>query len=175
VTIYTLGPHRAEISPDAYIHPAATIIGQVIIGPGSSVWPGAVLRGDAGPIVIGSGSNIQDGAVIHTTVEWPTRVGDHCVIGHLAHLEGCVLEDECLVGSNAVVLHGASVGSGALVGASALVPNRMVVPPATMALGVPARIVERAPAPGSILANARHYVERAAQYRAELRVDERYA
>ena len=116
------------------------------------MWPGAVLRGDYGTITVGARTSVQDGTVIHAGPGFPTVVGDGCVIGHLAHLEGCVLEDECLVGSGSVVLHHAVIGTGATVGANAVVPNRMEVPPGALALGRsgrhPARGVQPGPDPG---------------------------
>ncbi len=110
------------------------------IGPESTIWPTTVLRGDFGSITIGARTSVQDGTVIHAGPDFPTRVGDGCVIGHLAHLEGCTLEDDSLVGSGSVVLHHAIIGSGATVGANTVVPNRMDVPPGALALGVPASI-----------------------------------
>ena len=104
----------------------------------STVWPGAILRGDYGTITIGARTSVQDGTVIHATAENSTTVGDGCVIGHLAHLEGCLLEDSCLVGSGSVVLHNAVVETGATVGANAVVTNNMIVPAGALAVGVPA-------------------------------------
>ena len=140
MAIYQLGELVPDIDHRAYIHPDAVVIGDVKIGAEASVWPGAVLRGDFGTITIGARTSVQDGTVIHAGPGFPTTVGDGCVIGHLAHLEGCTLEDDCLVGSGSVVLHHAVVGSGATVGANAVVPNQMVVPPGALALGVPATI-----------------------------------
>ena len=108
--IYRLGELVPRIHPEAFIHPEAVLIGDVTIGSESTVWPGAVLRGDYGQIVIGDRSSVQDGTVIHAGPGFPTVVGDGCVIGHLAHLEGCTMEDESLVGSGSVVLHWAVVG-----------------------------------------------------------------
>ena len=88
MAIYALGEIQPIVHPLAYVHPDAVLIGNVTIGAESTVWPGAVLRGDAGPIVIGMRTSIQDGAVIHVTASSPTSVGSDCVIGHLAHLEG---------------------------------------------------------------------------------------
>ena len=119
MAIYALGDLVPDIAPDAYVHPDAVVIGDVTIGSESTIWPGAVLRGDSGPITIGERTSIQDGSVIHTTEHAPTRVGNDCVIGHLVHLEGCLIEDGSLVGSGAVVLHMARVRPGALVGAGA--------------------------------------------------------
>src|SRR5580692_1417656 len=140
MAVYELEGVAPRVDPEAYVHPDATVIGDVTIGPESTVWPSAVLRGDYGTISIGARTSVQDGSVIHAGPGFPTVVGDGCVIGHLAHLEGCILEDDCLVGSGAVVLHHAVVGSGATVGANAVVPNRMEVPPGALALGVPATI-----------------------------------
>jgi carbonic anhydrase/acetyltransferase-like protein (isoleucine patch superfamily) len=138
--IYALGDIEPSIDPTAYIHPDAVVIGEVTIGPESSVWPSTVLRGDPGGIIIGARTSIQDGTVIHTTPITPTHVGDECVIGHLVHLEGCIIGDGVLIGSGAIVLNGAVVEDEALVGAGALVPGSMVVPSRAMALGVPATL-----------------------------------
>jgi carbonic anhydrase/acetyltransferase-like protein (isoleucine patch superfamily) len=140
VPIYALGDLVPTLHPEAYIHPDAVVIGQVSVGAGSSVWPCAVLRGDYGSIMVGERTSIQDGAVLHATEALATVVGSECVIGHTAHLEGCVVEDRCLIGSGSVLLHRVTVRSGALVGAGALVSPGTEVPGGTMALGVPARI-----------------------------------
>lgn len=169
MAIYALGDQIPDIHPDAYIHPDAVIIGSVTIGAESSVWPSAVIRGDDGAIIIGARTSIQDGAVLHTTAFTPTTVGDDCVIGHLAHLEGCHIHDGALVGSQSVVLHHAIVETGALVGAGALVPNNMVVPARAMALGVPAKLRLEAASADLIVYSAKSYVERSKRFRAELR------
>jgi len=160
MTLYALGDERPRIHPDAYIHPEAVLIGEVRLGPGSSVWPGVVIRADNGPIVIGARTSVQDGAVIHTQLERQTRIGDDCVIGHLAHLEGCLLEDLVLIGSGAVVLEGVVCRSGSLVGAGAVVPPGTEVPAGAMALGVPARIREGVVSAESVRVNADAYSSR---------------
>src|ERR1700678_796603 len=142
MAIYQLGALVPVIDPLAYAHPDAVVIGDVTIGSESSVWPGAVLRGDYGTITVGARTSIQDGSVVHAGPGFPTIVGDGCVVGHLTHLEGCTLEDESLAGSGSVVLHWAVISSGATVGANAVVPNHVVVPPGALALGVPAKILE---------------------------------
>ncbi|MFF5225269.1 gamma carbonic anhydrase family protein [Dactylosporangium sp. NPDC000521] len=106
---------------------------------------------------------------MHANNRHATRVGDRCVVGHLVHLEGCVIEDGALIGSQAVVLSGAVVGAGALVGASALVPPRFAVPPRTTALGVPVRIRDTPPDAEHLRINAERYVEMARRYRTQLR------
>lgn len=169
MTIYALGDRVPDIHPDAYVHPDATVIGDVVIGAEASIWPSAVLRGDYGHIEVGARTSIQDGTVIHATAELPTIVGADCVVGHLAHLEGCTIEDASLVGSGSVVLHRAIVRTCALVGANAVVPNNMEVPTGAMALGIPATIKEGAVKPGFVEMAAQLYVWNASRYKNELR------
>lgn len=159
-----------DIHPDAFVHPDATIIGNVTIGAETTVWPQAVLRGDYGRIVVGQRTSIQDGAVIHCVEEFPTIIGNDCVIAHLVHLEGCTVEDGALVGTGAVVLHRCVVRAGALVGAGAVVPNDVEVPSNAMALGVPARIRPDAVEPGMIAGMSHNYVQNARRYRKGLRL-----
>ena len=140
MAIYALGDLVPDVAPDAYIHPDATVIGQVTIGSESTVWPQAVLRGDYGRIVVGARTSVQDGTVVHATEAHATVIGNGCIIGHLAHLEGCRIEDGALVGSGSVVLHDCVVGAGAVVGANALLPNKTQVPAGALAVGVPAQI-----------------------------------
>ncbi|HYI61645.1 MAG TPA: gamma carbonic anhydrase family protein [Acidimicrobiales bacterium] len=168
--LYALGDKEPSIHPEAYVHPDAVLIGAVTVGPESSIWPCAVLRGDDGTITVGARTSIQDGTVVHTTSMWPTVVGDDCVIGHNAHLEGCTIEDGALVGSGAVVLHRAVVRSEALVGANALVTNDTEVPSRAMALGVPAVIKEgRVDPEVMIQLGAQAYRDRVPRYRDQLR------
>ena len=140
--IYALGDLEPTIDDDAYVHPDAIVIGNVTLAAGSSVWPGAVLRGDSGSITIGERTNIQDGTVIHCTPIHPTAIGARTVVGHSAHIEGATIGDRCLIASGSVVLNGSSVADGAIVGAGAVVPYDFAVPARAMALGVPARIRE---------------------------------
>ena len=167
--LYALGNRTPTIHPDAFVHPDAVVIGDVRIGAESSIWPSAVLRGDYGTIIVGERTSIQDGAIIHAVPEYPTVIGSDCVIGHLAHLEGCVIEDRALVGSGAIVLHRATVHSGATVGAGAVVRNRMDVPANALAVGVPAIIKVDASGSDSIVENAATYVANAHWYQRELR------
>lgn len=167
--VYALGAIVPQIDPEAFVHPEAIVIGKVVIGPESTVWPCAVLRGDGAGIYIGARTSVQDGAVIHNTDVLATRVGNDCTIGHLAHLEGCTIEDGALVGTSSVVLHEAVVGAGALVGANAVVTNRLVVPPGAMALGVPAKIREGAASPEQNLRDAASYVARGHRFRNEMK------
>jgi carbonic anhydrase/acetyltransferase-like protein (isoleucine patch superfamily) len=167
--IYELEGVAPRVDVDAFIHPEAVLIGDVVIGPESSVWPSAVLRGDYGTITVGAGSSIQDGSVVHAGPGFPTVIGNRCVVGHLTHLEGCTLEDESLAGSGSVVLHWAVISRGATVGANAVVPNHMVVPPGALALGVPAKILQDRSDVPMIRISAAQYVSNAKRYRASLR------
>lgn len=169
MAIYALGEQVPEIHPDAYVHPDATVIGSVVIGAESSVWPSAVIRGDDGFIFIGRRCSVQDGAVLHTTAVFPTTVGDDVTIGHLAHLEGCIVEDKALIGSGSIVLHNAQIGVEAVVGGGAFVRNNQVVPSLAMALGVPAVVKEDAVRPGHFDLGVESYVKRASRYREQLR------
>lgn len=167
--IYALGDQVPSIDPTAYVHPDAVIIGSVTIGANSSIWPGAVLRGDDGAIVIGARTSIQDGTVVHTTLEWPTTVGNDCLIGHLAHLEACIIEDGAQVSSGAVVLHRARICSGAIVGANSVVLNDILVPANALAVGSPAVIKENRARSQDIVYGANNYVQRTERFRRELR------
>lgn len=169
VAVYALGDLTPQIHPDAYVHPDATVIGDVRLAAGASVWPGAVLRGDYGRIEVGADTSIQDGTVIHATAELATVIGARCVVGHNAHLEGCVVADDALIGSGSVLLHRVTVGAGALVGAGAVVSPGTSVPPRATAVGVPARIREDSVEPDAFTGSVRRYVDNAARYRRELR------
>jgi carbonic anhydrase/acetyltransferase-like protein (isoleucine patch superfamily) len=138
--IYALGDLVPEIDPEAYVHPDAVVIGRVILGEQASVWPTAVLRGDHGAIKVGARTSVQDGTVVHCTAREDTVIGADCVVGHNAHLEGCVVEDGCLIGSGSVVLNRALVGAGSIVAAAALVAEGFVVPPASLVAGVPGKV-----------------------------------
>ncbi|KZE27318.1 acyltransferase [Crenobacter luteus] len=129
------------VSPDAFVHPNATLIGDVVIGPGCYIGPGAVLRGDFGPIRIGAGSNVQDNCVLHGGVDVPLIVEENGHVGHGAILHSCHLEADVLVGMNAVVMDKARIGRQSIVGAMAFVPVGMTTAPRQLLLGLPARAV----------------------------------
>ncbi len=167
--IYALGGLEPSIDGEAYIHPDAVIIGAVTIGALSSVWPGAVLRGDGGEIHIGERTSVQDNAVLHTTPEHPTSVGDGCVLGHLVHLEGCTIEDDVLIGNAAMVLHRCVIRSGAVVAANSVVLPDVEVPTGALAAGTPATIKPGKARIADTYSGAATYVERIAQYRSSLR------
>lgn len=150
-----------HMHPSAFVAPGARVVGAVEVGQHASIWYGATLRGDIEPIRIGSFSNIQDGVVVHTDKGLPCLVGNRVTVGHAAILHSCVVEDGAMVGMGAIVLSGAHVGSGAIVAAGALVVEGQVIPPATVAMGVPARVVRdvREAEAQRIQAGVDHYVE----------------
>ncbi len=169
MALYALGDIEPQIDAEAFVHEQATIIGNVVIGPGSTIWPQAVLRGDQSRIVVGARTSVQDGAVLHCTRVLETVVGNDCTIGHLAHLEGCTVEDGALVGTGSIVLHRAIVRTGALVGAGALVPGGMEVPSGALALGVPAKLKLDGVRGDMVTHPAEEYVRNWERYRKELR------
>jgi len=167
--VYALGDDEPDIHDLAYVAPDAVVIGRVTIGPEASVWPGAVLRGDHGTITVGARTSVQDGTIVHCTADYPTVIGADCVVGHNAHLEGCVVEDGCLIGSGSITLNRVVVGAGSIVAAAALVPEGFVVPPRSLVAGVPATIkrsgIDASWTPESV----RHYIETAREHRKGLR------
>lgn len=167
--IYALGDLEPTIHPTAFIHPEAVIIGDVTIGELASIWPGAVLRGDDGHIRIGARTSIQDNSVLHTTPMWPTVVGEGCTIGHIVHLEGCTVEDGCLIGNGSIVLHRSVVHTGAIVAANSVVLNDTVVPAGALAVGSPVTIKEGRANAALIAQAEQSYVQRARTYPALLR------
>ena len=130
-----------RIAPDAYIARDATVVANVEIGAEASVWHQAVLRGDVAPIVLGAQSNVQDGAVVHVADELPALIGKLVTVGHKAMVHACTVEDEVLVGMGAIILDGARIGTRSIIGANATVKQGMEVPPGSLVLGTPAKIV----------------------------------
>jgi carbonic anhydrase/acetyltransferase-like protein (isoleucine patch superfamily) len=131
-----------EIKQPCLISEKASIVGEVTISKGCSIWPGASIRGDQGSIFIGEGSSVQDCCVIHCEPGFKTVVGKNVTIGHGAILHGCTIGDEVIIGMNSVVLDGAVIGSGSIVGAGAVVLNDMKVPEMSVVLGVPAKVIK---------------------------------
>jgi carbonic anhydrase/acetyltransferase-like protein (isoleucine patch superfamily) len=123
------------------IAPGATLVGDVRLGDDSSVWYGAILRGDIAPIIVGARSNLQDGAVVHVADGAPCTLGEEVVVGHRVMLHACRIEDGCLIGMQSTILDEAVIGQGSIIGAGALVTQRTVIPPRSLVLGVPARVI----------------------------------
>jgi carbonic anhydrase/acetyltransferase-like protein (isoleucine patch superfamily) len=130
-----------DVGRALFVAKNATVVGDVTLHAQSSVFYGAVLRGDIARIVVGEGSNIQDNAVVHLADDLDAVIGAWCTIGHSAIVHACTIEDECLIGMGATVLDGARIGARSIVGAGALVTQRMIVPPGSMVLGTPAKVV----------------------------------
>ncbi|OIQ88279.1 2,3,4,5-tetrahydropyridine-2,6-dicarboxylate N-acetyltransferase [mine drainage metagenome] len=171
MSLYQLGEIRPEVGRDVFVADTARVIGRVRLADASSVWFGAVLRGDNEPIEIGAGSNVQDGAVLHTDPGFPLSVGRGVTIGHQAMLHGCTVGDGSLIGIQAVVLNGARIGRNCLVGAGAVVTEGKEFPDGSLILGAPARVVRTLDAAQieGLRANALTYVERAARFLVDLK------
>ncbi len=153
-----------------FVAPSATVLGNVVLKRGSSIWYGAVLRGDDGPLIIGENSNVQDNAVLHCDVGGKVVLGSAVTVGHGAIVHDCTVGDGTLVGMNATLLNNCAVGKNCIIGAGALVPEGMTIPDGSVAVGVPAKVVKQL-RPDQIadnLANALHYVEYGKMHSAEL-------
>lgn len=149
------------IDPTSWVAPNATLIGRVSLGPESSVFYGAVLRGDTDQITLGARSNLQDNVVVHCDTGVPTTIGAGVSVGHGAVVHGCTIEDDCLVGMHATVMNGAVIGAGSLVAGGAVVLEGTVVPPRSLVAGVPAKVRRELTDDelAGIRNNATHYVE----------------
>jgi len=126
---------------ECWIAPTADVIGNVRLEAGSSIWFGAVLRGDNELILIGRDTNVQDNCVLHTDPGYPLRIGEGCTIGHNAVLHGCLIEGNCLIGIGAMVLNGAKIGKNCIIGAGALVPEGKEIPDNSLVVGMPGRVI----------------------------------
>ena len=158
MTVSALGDLVPRIDPTAWVHPDATIVGDVEIGPGSSIWPGAVLRGDFGAIRVGARTSVQDNAVLHAAPSSPTVVGDECIIAHLAFIETAVVGNRCMVAVGAQMLPGSTLHDGAIAAAGAVLARGLEVPSGYRAQGVPAKIVRSdKPDPSYVAAGAIEY------------------
>jgi carbonic anhydrase/acetyltransferase-like protein (isoleucine patch superfamily) len=124
-----------------FVAPNATVMGDVVLGPQSSVWYGVVLRGDINEIRVGEGTNIQDNAVVHLADDFGAQIGAWCTIGHAAIVHACTVGNECLIGMGATILDGANIGARSMVGAHSLVPQGMAVPPGSLVYGSPAKVI----------------------------------
>jgi len=166
--IRSFGDRTPTIDPAAWLAPTATVIGSATIEAGASVFYGAVVRADMDTIRLGPGSNLQDNVVVHTDFGFPTDIGAGVSVGHAAVVHGCTIEDHCLIGMNATVLNGAVIGEGSLVAAGSVVLEGTQIPPRSLVAGVPGKV--RRPLTdeeyAKVVLNAEHYLELAAQHRA---------
>ncbi len=155
------------VDPSAWVHAGASLCGTVTIGPLVSIWCGAVLRGDTDQIMIGAGSNIQDLTMVHTDAGLPLVIGERVTVGHRAILHGCHVEDAVLIGMGAILLNRCRIGTGSIVGAGALVAEGVVVPPNSLVLGVPGRVVRQTSAAEreKLEQSALHYQRQADRHR----------
>ena len=162
--------HSPRLAPSAWVAPGAFVIGDVRLGENSSVWYGAVLRGDAEPVRIGARTNVQDGCVLHVDPGFPATIGEGCVVGHNAVVHGCEVGDGCLIGMGATILTGVKIGTGSIVAAGAVVPENREFPPRSLIVGLPAKRVGEVTEEQAqdIERGAREYVERAAAHRESL-------
>ena len=160
-------PHPDLIDESVFIAPGAVIVGDVRLGAHSSVWYNAVLRGDSDTISIGPRTNVQDGAVIHVDAGAPCLIGAGVTIGHQAVVHGALVEDDVLIGIGAIVLSGARIGHDCIIGAGSLVTGHSVIPPRSLVLGVPGRVVRQLAdeEAQSIRTAAQHYVEYGRRYK----------
>jgi len=141
VIVRRFGDRAPRIDDSAWVAPGAVVVGDVVIGPDSSVWYSSVVRGDVHTVRIGARTNLQDGSVVHVTEgRFGAEIGDEVTVGHRAVVHGCRVADGALIGIGAIVLDGARVGEGALVAAGSLVPPGADVPPHTLVVGAPARV-----------------------------------
>ena len=165
---YEIGGNIPQIDGDAFVAPTATLVGQVRVAAGASVWFGAVARGDGDAISLGERSNLQDNAVIHADPGFPATIGADVSIGHGAVVHGCTIGDRVLVGMGATIMNGATVGSDTLIAAGALVSPGVESPPRSLVVGVPGKVRRTLTEDevDAVASNAHRYVERAEQYRA---------
>ena len=141
---YSLGPKRPRIHSTVMLAPNTTIIGDVVIGPRTSIWPGAVIRGDYGYIRIGADCSIQDNVVVHCSAEDPTIIGRGVTVAHSAVIHACRVGDECLIGVGAIIFDGATIGKQSILGVGSTVLGGGKIPPRSVAVGSPAKVVRKA-------------------------------
>lgn len=170
MTIYDLQGQTPEIDTDTWVAPDANVIGKVVLEAGVSIWFGATLRGDNEPLVVGAGSNIQENCVLHTDMGYPLTIGPGCTIGHKAMLHGCRLGANVLIGMGATVLNGAVIGENCLIGAGALVTEGKEIPPGSLVMGAPGRVVRSLDAATieGLRQSARHYQDNMRRFRGSL-------
>ncbi len=165
--IETFGPFSPQVDPSAFVHASALLIGEVTLGPDASVWPQAVMRGDVGALILGAASNLQDGSVVHCTEGLSTtRIGARVTVGHNVIVHGAHIDDDCLIGMGAIILDNAHIGRHCIIGAGTLITQNKVIPPGSMVMGSPGRVVRalRDDEVAWIEKSWQHYVERSRRY-----------
>lgn len=170
MTLYSFEGLTPVIEGDTWIAPDANVIGNVLVQTGASIWFGSTLRGDNEPIVVGPGSNVQEGCIFHTDPGFPLSIGANCTVGHGVILHGCTLGDLVLVGMGATVMNGAVIGAGSLIGAGALVTEGTEVPPNSLVLGAPGKVVRCFDYSAMNLTSAKGYHDKSARFRDGMKV-----
>ena len=171
MAIYQLGDDVPRVPASAYVADSAQVIGRVELAEDTSIWFGAILRGDNEWMKIGRGSNVQDGSVLHSDPGFPLTLGEDVTVGHMVMLHGCTIGAGSLIGIGSIVLNGARIGANCLIGAHALIPEGKQFPDNSLILGVPGRVVRSIPdeETGMLSMNAQIYFERWQRYRHELK------
>ena len=171
MAIYALDEHEPQLHESVWVAESASVIGNIHMEADTSVWFGAVMRGDNEPIRVGRGSNVQDNAVLHSDPGQPLTIGEDCIVGHQVMLHGCTIGNGVLVGIGATILNGAKVGDGCIIGAHALITENKVIPPHSLVVGAPGRVVKTLgdKEAAFLRMNAEVYVKNAARFKAGLR------
>lgn len=174
MAVYSLDDKTPALADDVWVADSASVIGNVVMHEGSSVWFGAVVRGDNEPIVIGKRSNVQDGSVLHSDPGSPLHIGEGVTLGHQVMVHGCTIGDNTLIGIGATILNGAKIGKNCIIGAHALITEGKVIPDGSMVMGAPGKVVKELTPPQIMMlqGSAEVYVQNAKRFKAGLkRVD----
>ena len=175
MAIYDLGDKQVSVPGEGkyWVADNATVLGSVVLKEGASVWFNVVIRGDNDPITIGENSNVQDGSVLHTDAGVPLTIGKNVTVGHMAMLHGCTIGLGTLVGIGSIILNGAKIGSNCLLGAGTLIPEDKEVPPNSVVMGAPGKVIRQIgdKEQGMLDSAAQHYANKYKRYRDKLRID----
>ena len=174
MAVYSLNDVTPQIADETWVAESASVIGNVIMHEGSSVWFGAVVRGDNEPILIGKRSNVQDGSVLHSDPGSPLNIGEGVTLGHQVMVHGCTIGDNTLIGIGATILNGAKIGKNCIIGAHALITEGKVIPDGSMVMGAPGKVVKQLTPPqiAMLQGSAEVYVQNAKRFKSDLkRVD----
>ncbi|MEL7231880.1 MAG: gamma carbonic anhydrase family protein [Pseudomonadota bacterium] len=171
MAVYALGDIKPQLHDSVWVAESASVIGNVHMAEKTSAWFGAVIRGDNEPIEIGAGSNVQDNAVLHSDPGQPLKIGENVIVGHQVMLHGCTIGDGVLVGIGATILNGAQIGEGSIIGAHALITENKVIPPRSLVVGAPGKVMKTLgdKEANFLRLNAEVYVSNAKRFREELR------
>lgn len=171
MAVYALEDKTPQLADDVWVADSAIVVGNVILGEGSSVWFGTVIRGDNDPITIGQRSNIQDNSVLHSDAGSPLTIGEGVTVGHQAMLHGCTVGDNTLIGIGATILNGTQIGKNCLIGAHALITENKVIPDNSVVMGAPGRVIKQVPEAQEIMLkmSADYYVKNAKRFKKGLK------